>query len=51
MNALLLETWVGVSTFVPTPWVATTADAQWDLLYLKMREHAKVGRQINIYAM
>ena len=52
MNALLLETWVGVSTFASTLWAATTVNAQQDLLYPRMREHVKVGRQsypIKIY--
>ena len=48
MNALLLKTWVGASTSASTLWAATTATAQQDSLYQGMREHAKVGKQINI---
>ena len=48
MSALLLETWVGVSTSASTLWAAITVTAQQDSLYQRMREHAKVGKQINI---
>ena len=43
MNALLLETMVGVSTFASTQWAATTVTVQQDSLYPWMRERAKVG--------
>jgi hypothetical protein len=46
MNALLLETWVGVSTSASTLWAAITATARQDSLYQRMREHAMVGKQI-----
>ena len=48
MNALLPETWVGVSIFASTPWAATTVNVQQDLLSLRMREHVKVGIENNV---
>ena len=46
MNALLLETMVGVSTSVSTQWAATTVTVQQDSLYPWMRERVKVGRKV-----
>ena len=51
MNALLLETMVGVSTFVSTQWAATTVIVQQDSLYPWMRERAKVGTKVYIIYM
>ena len=42
MSVMLPETWVDVSTFVATHWVATTATAHLDLPCPRMREHVKV---------
>ena len=43
LNALCLETMMGVSTFASTQWAATTVIVQQDSLYPWMRECAKVG--------